>query len=1279
MAVSAAEIKLIISAQEQVSAALKSAGGSVAAFGQQVDSVGSKVGAQFAQVGKAAALAGVAVAGGLVAGVAAGTKAAGDLEHVVAGISTVKPELDMSAVFGALNEMSTRIPEAAGSMGEALNNVFQNFDATTEQGLRAVETFSKGAIGAQTDATTFGSGIVGVLQAYGKSIDEASHVSDVFFNTIRDGAITGQQLASSLGPVSQSAKLAGVDLDTLGGLLVGVTREGGDAAQNVNNLNNFLQKVTTKEAQKGFKDLGVAVVDSAGEFRAMPDILDDLKVAFTGLTEAERANALQAIFPDAQARAGASVLLSQLDQVKTSIAGNVGAAGSAEAAFQKMNATFNSQAKLLGNTLTAIGATVGAELLPHITPLVTAFAKQLPGAFQAARSAIAGFSVAGTPLIQFLQDLAGTVRAAFAGDWSPDASINPIVDAVGRLATFVSQTALPSLQAFGEQAGTILSEGFATARDAVLGAGAAFEQARPSIEATLAFLNEHKGAIATVAASFAAFSVLTSVAGSVAAVAAAFATLGPAIAAAGGALPFIVALLGGPVTLAIAGVVAAVAGLALAWQANFLGIRDHTAALWAFVQPIIQSVITEVGRFGTEMLPLAQAAWQNIQSIVSAVVGIVQADVQRAISAISAFWTTHHATIEAVTRRVWDAIQGFISFAWGNVQATIKTGLQALAGDWSGAWTTMRENLQSNWDTIKGAVGPAWDAISKAIIDKVGELVSAVTKKAAEIGKGIVDGIISGATDLRDRLGTALSNAAMGALNDAKRALGIQSPSTLSATEVGVPLAEGIIAGFVQRMGGDSTMAEAVRAVVTTALKYGIDPAIALALAKAESTLNPRAIGDAGASVGLFQLHERGQGAGMSVADRQDPWKNAEAFLSRHGDLFKRLSQQYSGAELARIFGGQAEVSAEIYWGRYAEAYRELAAQFGPDLANLTGAALMPDPAIMPKLDPDRWAAVMGLQQGAYDRLLAGDVPEGTRDQMAALTDLGDAVAVLQRKVADGSISLRGLNVDLVELAARAGLTVEPFRDFDAGLITSGDAVQQLMASLQSAGPEFQALYDRMAEGGILTQEQVLDLLNLIGTYGQFQGTLKKTADAVEDSAVAANVDDVATAVAGAGATTGTESAAMVESWRAVAATVEEAREQLRKYSDYLFVLTPQRLQEQSGGWHEIGDQVLRAAEGVRRYHAALEDLEPPPKGEGDDIPEAHTGARVKEGGVAELEAGEVVLTPEQQERYGVGGGGPTYVTNNVYHQNLTVNPRPGDEFRVVENFRILEALYGGA
>jgi hypothetical protein len=63
------------------------------------------------------------------------------------------------------------------------------------------------------------------------------------------------------------------------------------------------------------------------------------------------------------------------------------------------------------------------------------------------------------------------------------------------------------------------------------------------------------------------------------------------------------------------------------------------------------------------------------------------------------------------------------------------------------------------------------------------------------------------------------------------------------------------------------------------ASQYGVNAAtlyrIAMATVQQESGGNPNAVGDSGHSVGLFQLNDQGEGAGMSVAAREDPRANA--------------------------------------------------------------------------------------------------------------------------------------------------------------------------------------------------------------------------------------------------------------------------------------------------------------------------------------------------------------------------------------------------------------------
>ena len=58
--------------------------------------------------------------------------------------------------------------------------------------------------------------------------------------------------------------------------------------------------------------------------------------------------------------------------------------------------------------------------------------------------------------------------------------------------------------------------------------------------------------------------------------------------------------------------------------------------------------------------------------------------------------------------------------------------------------------------------------------------------------------------------------------------------------------------------------------------------AAALVNAWEESRLNPKAIGDGGNSVGLFQLNIHGAGSGMSVAERQDPRLNTKRIIETY-------------------------------------------------------------------------------------------------------------------------------------------------------------------------------------------------------------------------------------------------------------------------------------------------------------------------------------------------------------------------------------------------------------
>jgi hypothetical protein len=77
-------------------------------------------------------------------------------------------------------------------------------------------------------------------------------------------------------------------------------------------------------------------------------------------------------------------------------------------------------------------------------------------------------------------------------------------------------------------------------------------------------------------------------------------------------------------------------------------------------------------------------------------------------------------------------------------------------------------------------------------------------------------------------------------------------------------------------------MIDWIRAQIrAAALAAGGDPALALAVARQESGLNPQARGDSGHSVGLFQENDQGAGYGLTDEDRQQVGGATLRFIER--------------------------------------------------------------------------------------------------------------------------------------------------------------------------------------------------------------------------------------------------------------------------------------------------------------------------------------------------------------------------------------------------------------
>jgi TP901 family phage tail tape measure protein len=165
----------------------------------------------------------------------------------------------------------------------------------------------------------------------------------------------------------------------------------------------------------------------------------------------------------------------------------------------------------------------------------------------------------------------------------------------------------------------------------------------------------------------------------------AFTAVAGGAATVGEGLAVIVAALGGPVTLAIAAVVLASAGLYKAWTSDWGGIREKTQAAVSWLK-------TEV-----------PAAWHQIAG------------------ATSAAWTG----IAAGLAQSWSWIQGeFTSFGhaliaghedeWRQITSVVSIGAHAVGDVLDRQWTAIRAASSATWHWLSGEASATWRVIATA-------------------------------------------------------------------------------------------------------------------------------------------------------------------------------------------------------------------------------------------------------------------------------------------------------------------------------------------------------------------------------------------------------------------------------------------------------------------------------------------------------------------------------------------------------------------------------------
>ena len=161
------------------------------------------------------------------------------------------------------------------------------------------------------DLASAADAVAGYLAAFNMKASESGRLADVMATAQAKSKTTADQLAEAYGTCATNLTQAGQEMTTTTALLEGLASVNDTGSAAGTKLSAVMAQITKKmkDGKIAIGDTEVAVTDSSGAFRDMVDIIADVEKVTDGMTDAERASALQKTF-NRQSTAGMNELLS---------------------------------------------------------------------------------------------------------------------------------------------------------------------------------------------------------------------------------------------------------------------------------------------------------------------------------------------------------------------------------------------------------------------------------------------------------------------------------------------------------------------------------------------------------------------------------------------------------------------------------------------------------------------------------------------------------------------------------------------------------------------------------------------------------------------------------------------------------------------------------------------------------------------------------------------------------------------------------------------------------
>jgi len=395
----------LIGDSSRLTGSLNSAGSKLKKFGQSVTDIGSKM-SRFSVP--------LAIAGGVA------IKMGADFDKSMTKIKSL-----VGIAGDEVDKMGDQARQMAIATGKSSKEAADALFFITSAGLSGSEAMDvlnaslKASAVGLGDVTQVADAATSAMNAYGSDTLSASAATDVLVAAVREGKLSSEELAGSIGQVIPIASNMGVTFNEVGATMAAMSRTGTNAATASMQLKNILMSINkpSKEAADTLAEMGL----SASALKAK--ISEEGLLATLMLLKEEfgqNADAQAKVFGNSRALMGVMDLLGKGIDSTTEIFGKMeNVLGDTQNAFDEYEKSLSGRLNKSLNATKESFAKMGEILLQNLLPVIETFA---------------GFI---TNLFNKFNELDGTTQKIIIGFGLLITAIGPILLAVGSMISVV--------------------------------------------------------------------------------------------------------------------------------------------------------------------------------------------------------------------------------------------------------------------------------------------------------------------------------------------------------------------------------------------------------------------------------------------------------------------------------------------------------------------------------------------------------------------------------------------------------------------------------------------------------------------------------------------------------------------------------------------------------------------------------------------------------------------------------------------------------------------------